>query len=183
MEEEGGYITISCTQLTKRVNKPLKNVTRKQQRHESPMVTLTLHATKYDLFFLITIGNIILFLLGNFNFFHVFFPGGDIPKAFINKATSGFFISKLLAIFIVIGAFVGSLVGCCMCRRKMTLVVSLVLIACYGAVMGSLTLAVKAFDVVGFAVTYCFLFGLLSGKQTFLFVSFLFCFCFTSKNT
>ena len=72
--EEGDYITISCTQLTKRVNKPLRNVTRKQQRRESPIITLTLHATKYDLFALVTIGNKILFLLGDFSFFACFFP-------------------------------------------------------------------------------------------------------------
>ena len=113
-----------------------------------------------------------------------FFLGGDIPSTFIEKATSVVPISKFLVIIIGYGSFLGSLIGCCMSRKKMSLVVSLVHIAIYGIVMGCLTLTVDAFGVIAYVTTYCFLFGLFRGKQVFMFVcrscflSFFFVFLF-----
>ena len=116
-----------------------------------------------------------------------FSPGGDIPGAYIEKATSVVPVSKLLVILIGIGSFVGSLIGCCMPRKKMSLIVSLVHIAFYGVVMGSLTVAVEAFSVLAYVITYCLLFGLFSGKQEHMlvwlfFVGFI-CSIFSRKPT
>ncbi|XP_070185586.1 monocarboxylate transporter 12-like [Littorina saxatilis] len=92
--------------------------------------------------------------------------GGGIPEQHIQQASGVFLLSMLLVFFIALGSLVGSIISCCLSRKEMSRVVSLVLIAIFGILMGVLTLTVEAFEKFEYAISYCLLFGMFAGLRT-----------------